>query len=325
MMVVLDTNVFLQEKDRSCLRIVEILLETYPEYIQLALDADRTIEDEYDRYRTTMSLEGQELIQKVMDRIIDFSNFSPRFDAKPAPDHLGALERLKCHEPVQPALLCLTFAPTDPLLIYTANAREGITRAYSNPETLKELYSAGLVRNCLSADEAKALLSRHSERHPTTRQELEKLLDDHRVCGRREEHSFLECKGPRSVLTARMTKDIAKAVCAMLNTNGGWIFVGVRDSDKMVVGFEPCYENSTSRCGFERIQPIINQRINQIRPRPAGRFDPWVIDLKNRRVVIVIRVLKGKDGVTYCLDDGDGPVAYIRQGPESVRSDRACP
>lgn len=266
---------------------------------------------------------SRDLLEKLINRIIDYSKFAPRFANNFSNHDLEKLRSLQCHEPIQPALLSLTLAPPNPVLVYSGSSESYIKRAYCAPSTLDKLREHKLIGSCISAQEAAYVLNRHRSRYPTTVNELETMLDQYKVSGKREEHAFLECKGPKKVLTERMTKDVAKAVCAMLNTGPGWVIIGVRDRDKQIVGFEPRYGQGSS-FGFEVIQPIISQRINKIRPCPAGRFEPWVIDLGNGKVVVIISVLKGKEGVNYSFDVGKGSKVYVRQGPESVESDRDC-
>lgn len=328
MILILDTNILLafEMDDPWCVLLLDLFFDLHPTYVQLGFDAEGDIEKEYEEYKDLLSDDNQALIEKmILNPIKGFSTrLAPKVKSTFDKVQLAELTTLNCH-PIEPAFLATSLADTTPQLVYWESGYEVIGREYWRQPTLNELKNRKLIGECISVRDAVSKLLRWHNRYPSTLAEMNALLDEYQIDGKREEHTFIECKCPQNVLTERMTRDIAKAVCAMLNTDGGWIFIGVRDSDKKAVGFKTQYENG-AKTGFEIIQPIINQRINQIKPRPAGLFLPWAIDVGGGKVVVVIHVSKGEAGVNYCFDyrEGKGWQVYVRQGPESVISGKVC-
>ncbi|MDX2043174.1 MAG: ATP-binding protein [Acidobacteriota bacterium] len=320
MIFVVDTNVFLDEQDTDCEDFTRKCWRARPSELRLAVDSDGQILEEYRQHAAPGSL-----LKKVLGRIADLGwdrhEISYNFDQ----DQDKLLDEKLCRTPIEPALLGVGKDIARPYVVYHPNEICKMPRSFTKHLQDIQPYDLGLGM----VTPREALDRIHSPRPPFPENvgELTHLLDIHRIAGLRTEHSFLEFKAPgpnearvdNRILVDRMRCDIAKAVCAMLNSCNGWVFVGVRDNDGEILGFKPEYNGIP---GYDHVQRMINAEIYRITPNPSKLFDPWAIDLPTGGIVIAIRVTKGSREFSYehRYPENGKPkecVPYYRCGPES--------
>lgn len=319
MIFVVDTNVFLDESD-DCEDFTRKCWRAKPSELRLAVDSDGQILEEYRKHAVPGSL-----LKKVVRKIgeLSWDQNGLNFDFDETQNNL--LSEKLCHTPIEPALLGVGKDKTKPYVVFNPNERRDPPRNF--PEHLPALQSLGLGMGMVTPKEALDRIHSPRKPNPENLGELEHLLDEYRVAGKRSEHSFLEFKapGPNRLrledrkLVDEMRCDIAVAVCAMLNSCTGWVFVGVRDHDGEILGFNPEYNGIA---GYDQVQRMINAEIYRITPNPSKLFDPWVIDLPNGGIVVAIRVTKGSREFSYeHRYPGKGKtkecIPYYRCGPES--------
>lgn len=115
------------------------------------------------------------------------------------------------------------------------------------------------------------------------------------------EGDHLEYKG-------KYSKSLEETICAFLNTNGGWIILGVKEDDEKI----------TTITGFFKKKDFIeNFR------KSFTKFDPrmnWGIEshlneipLDNNRIVCIIRIPKSKNSIKL------NGLYYIRVGSETIK------
>ena len=132
------------------------------------------------------------------------------------------------------------------------------------------------------------LLHSPDETNESTVREVERVV----AGGESAQVEFKRSTGQRS--------DGAKAACAMLNGNGGFVLFGVTD-DARIVGQE------VSAGTLEDVA----REIGRIDPQPL--LSPEVVHLPGGRAVVLIRVPRGEGPYTY-----DGR-PYMRVGPTTVQ------
>lgn len=297
MVIVVDPRVFLSEdSDRSYL--LQKCLEAGEEEFRVGMNG--ALWDEYQRYADKKNAKFMNLLQRLW---FFRNNFTAPLKYNICPLSQAPLLTAKgCDVEIEPTMLGAGLDESEPLVVYLPGDDIQPQRVF--PTCIPELQSAGLGRNLLSPREAHRKILLSHKKYPENPCELEKLLDDHRVAGKRTERQDLEFKGPKEGLTTGMRRDIAEAVCGMLRGGNGWVLVGVR-SDGEIVGFKPKVVDDSGNPrkgyteGYDDTHRAIRQEIERIQPSPRELFNTWPIDLNNGRIVVVIWVLQGDRDYAY--------------------------
>lgn len=313
MVLVVDTNVFLNEEvDESCEELTRKCRKAKSHELRLGLDAAGQILEEYRKH-----VRPDTSFRNLVDKLINFegqftvtincnvtqcarcsSEFSQPFviDAQASTGESECqtclLNSLSCNVPIQPILLGAGADEAEPVIVYAPNS-ERIHREY--PRHISILQESGLGKGLLTPYETLEVLSYKRRKFPSTLGELEKILDENKVTGRRCETDFMEFKCPTK-LTNPMRRDIAKAIQSMLNTCTGWVFVGIKDDDGEITGFLPEYVDDggiVAERGADAIQRKIIDVFRWIEPDPSLLCTPWVIDYDTDKIIAVIHVVKG--------------------------------
>jgi ATP-dependent DNA helicase RecG len=140
----------------------------------------------------------------------------------------------------------------------------------------------------IAADAVSVLPDYSDEAADSTLREIERVV----ASGESAQVEFTLSTGQRT--------DGAKAACAMLNGNGGFVLFGVSD-DGRIVG------QQVSAGTLEDVA----REIRRIEPLPL--LSPETVHLPDGRAVVLIRVPRGEGPYTY-----DGR-AYVRVGPTTVQ------
>jgi hypothetical protein len=157
-------------------------------------------------------------------------------------------------------------------------------------DELKKLFPGLLIKSCNQVIDE--LRTRRPEGVPRDLRSLQSFLNGREV--QRREHDWIEFKQPENGLVSRMCKDIAKAVCAMLNSTMGYVMVGIDEynHENLIKGFNVAY-NSTPQ-PIDRIEIIlVNSYLRRIDPDPIHFFQIWSINLSPNRIVTIIWVEQG--------------------------------
>lgn len=298
MVIVVDPRVFLSEKDSDRSYLLRKCLEAGEEEFRVGMND--ALWQEYQRYAD----EKNAPITNLLQRLWYFrKQFTAQLKYSICPQTQTPLLIAKgCDVEIEPTMLGAGLDESEPLVVYLP--KDDIQPQRIFPTCISELQKAGLGRRLLSPREAHRRILLPNMRYPENHGELEKLLDDHRIAGKRTELQNLEFKGPKEGLTTRMRKAIAEAVCGMLRGGNGWVLVGVR-SDGEIVGFKPKVVDDLGNPrkgyteGYDDTHRAIRQEIERIQPSPRELFDAWPIDLNNGRIVVVIWVLQGDRDYAY--------------------------
>src|SRR2546423_3290388 len=177
MILILDTNILLEERDWDCWALIKLLFELHPTYVQLGFDAEGLIEQEYKTKKKEMSDVNQELVEKlILNSIANFpTRFAPKASSPFAQAQLDELADMNCH-PIEPVLLATSLADTEPALVYLESEREVIRRQYWRQPTLNELKKKERIGKCISTKDAARKLLRWHSRYPATPAALNALV-----------------------------------------------------------------------------------------------------------------------------------------------------
>lgn len=335
MNAVFDTNYFLTKGDHY--DVLQRVLFSKPPICRLVLDLKGTIKKEYfealAKYPQSAVL--RQICQRVSERqgpqvaMLDgtLCTCLEAHDQQSDACDLAELERLGCGEEIEPSIFGI--ARKNPMtlvfLLHGALNRGYIdqwdvvsARYLTNQSTLKlEMYRK---------------ISYPTQRYPATPAQLEDLLNEYRIVGRRTEQDLLENKeGPLDFVTFRdgtfersLRTRIAEAVRGMLNSRSGWVFVGI-DSVGEIIGFPPSYRTVVGHVNpVEQVQELISQDIRSIVPNPL-EVDPecvalWPIDIGNGRIVVTILITKPKGNITFSYHG----TVHGRLGATTPRLTRTC-
>jgi hypothetical protein len=146
-------------------------------------------------------------------------------------------------------------------------------------------------------------------------------IDDLRVliCKWPEEEEFTEFKSPEDdYLTSDMRNKVVKAICGLLNTRSGWVFIGVTPNGA-IAPFSPRYGSLNKDPSTDQLLRDILQQIGQITPKPGRLVIPWPILNDKLKCVVVIYVHQGKRTYLY------RGKKWIRLGPQTVEDPNWSP
>lgn len=330
MNAVFDTNYFLTKGDHY--DILKRVLFTKPPVCRLALDLKGAIRKEY--FEVLRQHPESDVLKQICQRVSErqgpelatlesrLCSCDPEHDAESNTCELAELERRGCGEEIEPSLFGI--ARNNPAaLLFLLHGM--LNRGYSTQwdfVTAKYLTNQSTLRL-----EMYRRISYPSQRYPSTRAQLDDLLNQHRISGRRTEHDLLEYKeGPLNFVRFRddtfgrpLRVRIAEAVTGMLSSRSGWVLVGI-DGQGNIVGFPPTYSGGSGRLNpVEQVQELISQDIRSIEPNPFSVDQQcvalWPIDVGNGQIVLSILVTKPEGDTRFSYRG----VAHGRLGPTTPR------
>lgn len=321
--VALDPNVLIaaSEGDTDSRYALNDMLKRRSEF-RLGLDPDTTIY--FDGFETVAATTiSDELVAKF---IKEFCN--PNMDymeiienATLQPEIYQLLEKKACHQPVEPQLIKVAeTAPEDSYMLIVDNEYESaslLTRGSRSTLVVEWLHTQFTSLRIVSVSQLLDFMPffRRS-RYPGNEEHLDLYL--------KGEHEYVEYKQPKIALdngkqmpSVELTKSITtasmEAVCALVNTEGGKVFVGVDDNGK-VIGIENTYYGRS--LNDDELSRLFSNRLSEFRPSVNRFVKPAILSLANGRKVVVLHVDQGDKGMRYFFKG----TAYDRCGPSSPRS-----
>lgn len=327
MILLCDTNIFLEPLYSSH----QFLIQSFADNRKFYLGLDRSLQKEYIQFSSR-----NRYIQEIVKRTI------PRHDRRVLHDIPGSITE-EAHELLS-ALYGLDDKAPDNVehaLLCTALANPGVTlvcvdkrcmtlpaeRVWLRPDRLEFLleFLPGIqVKSC---DQVYDILRSVPEGVPRKYAELETFLSQEMIGW--EEKDWIEFKAPQEWgLVPRMCRDIAKAVCALLNTTDGYVFVGIKEDPPpaQLIGFPLIYckedrdPTSCRELPSDKIQIILEgSYLRKIDPNPRSQLMIWPIAIPHNDKSIILAILVDKGDKRYQYDfDGYGLKAYRRDGTQSV-------
>jgi len=147
---------------------------------------------------------------------------------------------------------------------------------------------------------------------PNTKQSLEEFLRTHGG-GEIRETQQLEFKcpdNPANGLTNKLVEEIREAICAMANSDGGYVFIGVKD-DGSIPGVALLYDGKPR--SVDELSRILYREHHQFEPdEPVDAL--WEIKVETDRYTFVFRIPKRRiKNYTY-----KGKM-FIRIGTQSLQ------
>lgn len=318
MILLCDTNVFLQTNISSHLALMRFFRETHKFF--MGLDKKQVIEQEYLAYgKTNQYL--QNVIQRLQieraNRTADGLSGELDFDNRQRLTFFAS----QYQDTTQIELTMLTIALANPDVVLVCVDSQCRTLSASRrilvPDRIPALRGAFPEIRIKCCDEIVSDLRTIPEGVPRDIASLEIYLDSK---GRRE-HDFLEFKQPIKGLRKGMCKSIAKAVCAMLNSTTGFVMVGIDELPNATIkGFEKTFDDVPKRVDELEIR-LCNDYLRKIEPNPDCCFRVWSIDKDPSRIVMIVFVEQGVSNQTYRYHfDEKGLVLFRRQFAASVSS-----
>lgn len=313
MILLCDTNIFLQTNISSHLTLMQFFRETRKFFI--GLDKAQAIEQEYLLYgRRSPYLQNviQRLQRERADRTVD--GLSGELDPADKQRLATFINQYDSISNVELSMLTIALANPDVILVCVDTQCHSlpINRQLMMPDQisiLQEAFPEIKIKHC---DDVVNDLYAIPEGIPRDISSLEIYLDSKS----RREHDFLEFKQPKNGLISRMCRDIAKAVCAMLNSTNGFVMIGVdEDANAQAKGFEKSFNNKPKRSDELEIR-LANDYLLKIEPRPDCFIKLWTIDKNPTKIVMIIFIEKGSSQYRYRFDQR-GLLVFRRIGTQS--------
>ncbi|MCA9911523.1 MAG: ATP-binding protein, partial [Anaerolineae bacterium] len=239
-------------------------------------------------------------------------------------------------EPVEPELIAVgKLAPGRPIVLVVGEEGYGgkdvRDRATNTPDVIDRLhtrYNSLCVSPAREISKQLALLDR--SRYPGTEEELIAFIGEH------GETEYVEFKQPHMrdhtgalVPTTRLTKRIDGrpsivitaliAVCAMLNCDGGKVFVGITPEGR-VLGIDPLINHASQQIDDDALCRRFVDEYRKLEPPINEYVKPTVIPLSNGKRVVVLDVTAPKNGIRYSIWTGRERIIYDRCGPENRKT-----
>jgi hypothetical protein len=325
--IIIDPNVLLAaaESDRQSLWSLEEIFDRRAE-IAIGIDAANKIFDEYTRIQA--KLIAHETTQAFIKFFFDRRNTKLIRIQNATVDHIEKqwLMANQCGIPVEPELVIVgSRGSRDAFLLVLAGSYISPSvkkRGSDDPEIIEKLHRRYPTLEIWSVSEMRkkvSLLDR--SRHPANEEQLLNYIQS-------GEDEYKECKQPARYQGSQridqtnwnhnIIKQAFKAVCAMVNSDGGCVLIGVNPS-KQIIGIDPVYDSSGQPDDdalsrrftdhFDSFQPCINRFVK-----------PAIISLKNGRRVVLLHVFKGESNIQYNFDDGRERAEYDRCGPSTRKT-----
>lgn len=329
-LIAVDPNVLLGVTlgDRHCIWAIEELSERSSE-LCLALDDQNQIFSEYDTL--AKHLLANDVTKTFIEKFLNSRNRRQRIKDSVLKDderHWLATE-LSLTEPVEPELIAVAKAsPGRPMVVVVGKEgltglgmRKRATNSSSIIDRLHERYGSLCISPTKSVPKQLGLIER--SRYPGTEDELVAYTGD---C----ETEFIEFKQPREkdltgqfAPTAQLTNSIIiqalKSVCAMLNCEGGKVFVGITPEGE-VMGIDPLATTASGKPDDDALSRRFTDQLERIKPSANQFVNSSVIPLGSGRRVFTLHVEKGNAGTRYTFNDNKTISVYDRCGPSTRRT-----
>jgi len=326
MILVFDTNVFLK-RHRHLWELLEYFpsLQSSPQFF-IAIDEEQALIREYLDY--SKNADPEDPIRVIVERILDGTSlFVLQRTAKQMKRTLHTrLNENDCVNPIEPELFAVTDYFKDAILIYPTDIESlPIQRRYLESGVLSSIQVGNVGPHTASVGEVLKLLREPREYSPDNLNELYELLFKYRVEGKdSEEREFLEFKCPDcDFLSQKLLRKTVAAICGLLNTREGWVFIGVEDGTGSIKPFPPKYNESRKQASVDQLLRDIYAEVNRISPRPGKLVKIWsILDAQRQNCVVVIRVCQGSQSYKYRDENGLGTnlgtTRYIREWAQTV-------
>ena len=301
----------------------------------LALDGTNRIFEAYSTLET--HLVANEATKTFIDQFLKARNKRQRVSNAVLNDseRQWLADELKVKEPVEPELIAVgKAAPGRPIVVVVGEAGlvgTGIRRRATNtPDVIDRLhakYKTLCICPVKTVRQQLDLLQR--SRHPGTEEELIAFIAE---C----ETEFLEFKQPHEkdsagklIPTTRLTKkrddqpgivaQALKAVCAMINCEGGVVFIGITPEGQ-ILGVDPPAITASGKPDDDTLCDRFADEFWRLKPPVNQYVKPSVIPLSNGRRVVALHVTAPKNGIRYSFYDGREWAVYDRCGPSNRKT-----
>jgi len=326
MILVFDTNVFLLREGNLWELLEYFPSPNRPPTFLIGLDSNQNILSEYMQYAATVDPEDP--MRVVTERILDGSGlFVVQRSCKEIKKSLAArLESLSDDQTIDASLLGVSASFRRGILIHSNTPDDSpIERSFFESTYLQNIEKNGIGPQLMSLFELLRILRQPADYKPDNLDDLDAYLQQYQIADKNsEEREFLEFKCPKcGFLTQELLRKAVAAVCGMLNTREGWVFIGVDDNTGKIKPFPPKYKNSTKDLSIDQLLRDIAAEINRICPRPGKLVNLWAIkDRVFDECVVAIRVHHGNKDYLYRDNQGLGnnmaSVKYVRQAAATV-------
>ena len=240
MILLCDTNIFLQTNIRSHITLMRMFIETQNFF--LGLDGSGMIWGEYKQFeRQSRHLWeiNNRILANPLWHTVDLKIVIPNEAEVRLKNLIGTDSNSTFQGEVNLLRAALANSDSEAVLVCTdSRCRRDtlpISRRLIRPDmidSLKNHFPDLRVQTCDEIVEELRLIPPGLPRDWNT---LEVWLDNYK----RREWFWIEFKAPKQGLYKEMCRDIAKAVCAMLNTTTGYVIVGVDEDDNArIKGFK---------------------------------------------------------------------------------------
>lgn len=320
MIVVFDTNVFLQDHYNLWELVDHFPVNQEPPEFFVAVDRNGEIENDYLAHKEQLV---KEELYAIVQRILDGTAL---FVVRPQVHLPNILKnRLWDCKPIEPQLFCVA-AGTQGVLVTPNSSKElPIPRTYTKPEVLARIQANGVGPCVLSLKETLKLIREPHEYSPEDLAELKIMIGRYALGSKKsEEREFLEFKNPKNdCLTTKQLREAVQAVCAMLNTRDGYVIIGIDNETGGICPFTPRYGAKPEIVSADHVVLCIAQEINRILPTPGKLVHVWpLVDDSNQKCVFVIHVKKGNHEYVYRDEEKNGwklgAVKWIRDKGSTI-------
>jgi hypothetical protein len=322
MVLIFDTNTLMQ-RHYNLWELVEHFPtnQTAPKFL-VAVDDGHLIENEYLKSAKTNGEESP--IRIIAQRILDgFGLFVKRMVASISENTRSCLNNNGCSEDVDHCLLGLAEAVEGGILVCPNNIINlSIPRCYLKSEIQACVQADGKGPTILSLGEVlKSVREPHSP-SPETLDDLKCFLSKFEIGEKQsEECGYVEFKCPKvPYLTQVCLREAVEAVCGMLNSCEGWVFIGVDNKTGEICPFPPKYNDASKKPSVDALLHDILDEINRIHPKPGLLVHFWpILDSQKEKCVIAIRVHQGNREYLYRDKNGKlQSMKWIRQGTSTI-------
>lgn len=322
MMLVFDTNVFLQSDVNRWELIERFPTPSSPPEFLVAVDDGGLIEDEY--LEQAIVADPESPIRIATERILDGTGFFVVRKSSTISGELSKrLHKYSCTKPIEPQLFGVAHSTRDSILV-CANDPDTlpILREYMKPGVLNQIQHGGVGPVVSSLKETLKIIRMPRERSPETLDELHSFLSKQSLGPlKNEEREFIEFKNPEvDYLSQELLQKTVRAVCGMLNSRDGWVFIGIDDHTGKIDPFPPRYKNRSRPLSLDGLSKNILEEIDRICPQPGKLVNTWPIpDDRKQNYVFVIHVQQGTQDYLYRDKNGKlNKTKWIRSGPRTI-------
>ena len=324
--IILDPNVLLAAAERPGHRESQVALQAlarYREEFCLAYDPGKEIWRTYlDHYSHLVKHEKilpfiKFFVDRNQKRSIEIK------DAILSETEKGWLRSKNCDVPVEPELVAVGHhARGDSAVLLIAGdyfSPSLSRRGTDDRSVLEQVQQRFTTTTFWPVREVNYFLSRTERaRYPGSEEHLRQSLGLNP-----RENEFIEFKQPGNekgeevtALTENCLHKTFESICAMLNTSGGRVFVGVNDHGK-IVGIDAELDEQ-GQPDDDLLSRRFTDRFHYFTPSINRFVKPGVIPLGNGRRVVVLHIARGEESTRYCYRKR----TYDRNGPSNRPSEQ---